>query len=241
MTLQQLRELTARRAVSAISRLSSLPIEDATREFRANRPRASAESLLSALNLARRNPDDIALRRVSQTISALVWMLPEDELAKATIEPLELRLYEHYKESYGTLSRIYLAFRRFTLNPSINRLYSLLAEIAKALSTPCTVPESLDQRRKRLEDRMILYGTVLGVTFPLLFILSFIFNVLLLIGTVVVAASLWFLIRREGLEFRAVSIEHAWLGCRLDEADLAEIVLGPRGPQLLGGMQILSR
>jgi hypothetical protein len=121
----------------------------------------------------------------------------------------------------------------YARRPSIDGLERLASSVARELARPCSRDPRLEAERARLEDAMKKLGLVLGLTLPVLFIASLIYNPLLALGSVAVAAAIWGTVRRIGERFRELNIESSWSACTMRPDDVAAAILGRDMPSLL--------
>lgn len=114
----------------------------------------------------------------------------------------------------------------FYKKPTPETLKNAVLALGGQLRLTCTRMQKLDNELKRLDKRMKLYGTLLGATFPVLFIISMYSNLLLGVLVIITAISLWYLIRKDGTRYKYLSIEKAWTECLMTKETLKRLLSG---------------
>jgi hypothetical protein len=177
---------------------------------------------------------------VGEAISTISWwcaaIAPESLAGSLLGEPLELAGW-----GGASLEGVLSSLVSYALKPDSRALRTVLARVGRALVTPCSVDPRLEAERSRLEGSMKRLGLLLGLTLPILFVASLLYNPVIALASVAVAAALWGLVRRMGARFRVLNLESAWLSCKLSLEELVRIVSGkdlPSVAELMGVPEI---
>ncbi len=196
-------------------------------------PRPSRDPWLQAATVARLV---LEARRgsldVSDVVASIAWwssrVMPPRLLVEASRRPL--KPVSGRSEGFTDLVAACVDYAR---RPSIEGLERVVSSVSRELARPCSRDPRLEAERARLEDSMKKLGLILGLTLPALFIASLVYNPLLALGSVAVAAAIWGIVRRVGERFRELNIESSWSACTMRPGDVVAAILGRDMPSLL--------
>lgn len=222
------RDIVARRITTIISRLTGLQslIEAEPHDISQGRSTPLVAAILVNLLEARKELPDSASSILRGIIEELIRLMPIDELHTAIKTPLEPLIYEHYRRAAGSFKELVSALRAYISSPTLTGFLNVIGELTRAYNTPCHYPREFIERRRVLEGRMRIYGVILGLVFPLLFILTFLYNAVLAIIALAIAVGVWILIRADGSQLRNLSVEAAWRQCTLSYSEILELLSG---------------
>lgn len=249
--------LVAGKAASLMSKLSGARVEaarvvelleEAKRAVRLAReqpvPRAYDVSVAEKVLEARTAPGS---RESSDSLAYVVaWalvQLPAGEAMKAAMRSMELdaaRSGTAPRAGARGLAGLLLATAKFMRSPRYERMLELLIAAGTEAAKPCMASSPLRDARERFERRMRAYGALLGVLFPLFFVLSLMVGATYVILLVAIMALVWGAIRRDGATYRWVSVEVAWDECRITPEELRGLGHRPKPPQA-AVLSMLSR
>ena len=242
-SLEGLRRMLARRISTALKRLTGIheapePSPGPWGErLVGSDPWLQAALIAYMVEEARRG--SLAVGDVVSTISWWCAATAPPGLVEGLLgEPLEL-----VGRGSGSLESTVSSIVSYALNPSPASLRALLASVGGALVRPCSVDPRLEAERARVEEVMKRLGLLLGLTLPILFVASLLYNPAIALASVAVAAARWGVVRRRGARFRLLNLESAWLSCRLSLEELVRIVAGkdlPSVAELLGAPELAS-
>ncbi|MEB3806052.1 MAG: hypothetical protein GSR73_00840 [Desulfurococcales archaeon] len=150
------------------------------------------------------NPEDV-VRMVS---CALAKYAGDLDLSKIGLSTLTKSLGFHRLAS--------LLYRLSQQGDDADLVRSAVSVVAGEVSSPCHADPALESEAERVEKRMKLYGVVLGISLPLLFVLTLYASAAIGIVAIIAAAGLWLLIRKDGRVFQFLQVELAWRKCSLD-------------------------
>ncbi len=122
------------------------------------------------------------------------------------------------------------AVRGYVSQPSREKLVEAVEALASELASPCSPDPRLEEERRRMEERMKMYGGLLGLLLAVIFAAGLYASVtagLLALGSLV---AVWAGISLEGRRFHRLNVESAWRRCTLDPDAIEEAVSGPSLP-----------
>ncbi len=140
--------------------------------------------------------------------------------------PVHIELSKLYRQQTPSFWGVVRAVSSVSRNSSSSEVLRAVAAIVREVDTPCYKDIILEQSVERARRKMLKLGLVLGISLPVLFILSALESWGLALASLVGVIVLWALIRRVGSEFRVLDIEAAWRECSLGKEGLRE-ALGP--------------
>ncbi|MCE4621503.1 MAG: hypothetical protein F7B95_03570 [Desulfurococcales archaeon] len=236
--IKEYRGIVARRISTIISRLTGLRslIEAEPHDITRGHTIPLAVAVPVNLLEARKELPDSASSILRGIIEELIRLMPIDELHKAIKTPLEPLIYEHYRRATGSFRKLVSTLKAYISDPTLTSFLAVISELTRAYNTPCYYPRDFIERRNILERRMRIYGAILGLVFPLLFILTLLYNAVLVIMALAIAVGVWVLIRADGSQLRNLSIEAAWRQCTLSYSEILELLSGvnPTEAAILG-------
>ena len=226
--IKEYRGIVARRISTIISRLTGLRSLIEAEPHDVTRGHTIPLAVAVPVNLleARKELPDSASSILRGIIEELIRLMPVDELHIAIKTPLEPLIYEHYRRATGSFRGLVSTLKAYISNPTLAGFLSVIGELTRAYNTPCHYPREFIEQRRILEKRMRVYGLILGLVFPLLFILTLLYNAVLAIVALAIAVGLWILIRADGSQLRNLSIEAAWRQCTLSYSEILELLSG---------------
>lgn len=168
----------------------------------------------------------------SRVVSGVAWwlssLLPPGLLSEASRKPLRPPA-----EAPDGFRGLVSACVEYAAKPSVEGLERVAYSVAREVSRPCSRDPRLESERARLESSMRKLGLILGLTLPALFLASLVYNPLLAIASVAVAAAIWGAVRRVGARFRELNIESSWTACTMRPEEVQAAVLGRDMPSLM--------
>ncbi|MCE4599994.1 MAG: hypothetical protein F7C38_00305 [Desulfurococcales archaeon] len=198
------RELfNARVVFTAITRLAGIYMAEPPAECSSTPPPVDMVLDIYKARRGEENPEDV-VRMVS---CALAKYASDLDLSKIGLSTLTKSLGFH---------RLASLLYRLSQQADAELVRSAVSVVAGEVSSPCHTDPALESEAERVEKRMKLYGVILGVSLPLLFVLTLYASAAIGIVAIIAAAGLWLLIRKDGRVFQFLQVELAWRRCSLD-------------------------
>lgn len=167
-----------------------------------------------------------------EAVAGIAWwssrIMPARLLLEASRRPLGPERLEQ-----GGFKGLVAACAEYARRPGPGSLARMASAVAGELARPCARDPRLEADRARVEDVMKRLGLILGLALPALFVASLIYNPLLAIGSIAVAAAIWGVVRSAGERFRDLNIESSWAACTMKPGDVLNAILGRDMPSLL--------